>query len=206
MDLHSNEPTGSSQQIPDETAHPDQAGHNNGKSSIAAELWDWIKSFAIAIVIVLLVHTFVFNLSTVRGDSMRPTLEEGEWLFVNKFNYVIGQPKHGDVVILKDPSRTIDKKDFLVKRIVAVPGDTVEAREHHLYVNSERVEETYTDIAFEDMDFDPVIVRPGHYFVIGDNRRAGASRDSRSFGTVPEAMIKGQATFILWPMSKWRGL
>lgn len=174
--------------------------------SFAQELWDWTKSIAVALVIVILLNMYVFNLSTVKGHSMEPTLREKEWLFVNKLAFLVGHPQRGDVVILKDPDKQSVERQFLVKRVVAVPGDKVEIRGGKLYVNGENVSEPYTDIKIEDGDRAPVTVEDGHYFVMGDNRHQGASKDSRIFGTVSEESIQGRADFILWPPRQAGGL
>ncbi|WP_270165317.1 signal peptidase I [Paenibacillus sp. SYP-B4298] len=172
----------------------------------AKELLDWLKTFAIALVIVFLLHTFVFNLSTVKGQSMEPTLQDAEWLFVNKVVYLLGSPERGDVVIVEDPEHELKKSEFLVKRVIAVPGDRIEIRGKRLYLNGEQLVEPYTDLDIEDNDYGPLTVEPGSYFIMGDNRHAGASRDSRAFGTVAEGMIKGRADFILWPITDMKRL
>lgn len=166
------------------------------------ELLDWAKTLGVALVIVLLVNRFVFNLSTVEGQSMEPTLVQDEWLLVNKIGYLIGEPERYDVVILKDPSEQIDRKEYLVKRIIGLPGDTVEIRAGGLYVNGVQTVESYTDVEIEDTDYGPEKIAEGFYFVMGDNRRAGASKDSRSFKPVPRSLIKGKAQFVLWPIAK----
>jgi len=166
------------------------------------EVWDWSRTLIVAVAIVLLFHFFVFNLSTVEGQSMEPTLYEKEWLFVNKYSYRFGSPKLGDVIILKDPTEGADKKEFLVKRIVGVPGDKIEIRSGQLYRNGELIIERFTDTAIEDIDYGPFVVEKDRYFVMGDNRHARASRDSRSFGTVPDTLIRGRADYILWPITK----
>lgn len=181
------------------------SGETDGRS-VASELWDWVKSIAVALVIVISLNLFVFNLSTVKGHSMEPTLREKEWLFVNKLVYWIGHPGRGDVVILKDPGVQGGQRQYLVKRVVALPGDTVEIRAGQLYVNGNAVYEPYTDIRIEDGDRAPVVVEPGHYFVMGDNRHQGASKDSRIFGSVSEKEIQGRADFILWPLQQVGGL
>ncbi|MBP3967001.1 signal peptidase I [Paenibacillus lignilyticus] len=167
-----------------------------------AELRSWFITLAIAAVVVLCLNVFVFNLSTVKGQSMEPTLYEKEWLFVNKATYLMGSPKQGDVVILKDPSNGIEHKEYLVKRIIGMPGDSIEIREGQLYRNGKLVVESYTDIEIEDSDYGPETVTADHYFVMGDNRHNKASRDSRSFQAVPRDMILGRADYILWPISK----
>lgn len=182
---------------PDKPEKPSREHTSWGK-----ELWDWARTLIVAVAIVLLFHFFVFNLSTVEGHSMEPTLYEKEWLFVNKYSYRFGSPHLGDVIILKDPSAGADKKEFLVKRIVGVPGDKIEIRSGQLYRNGELVVERFTDTAIEDIDYGPFVVENDRYFVMGDNRHARASRDSRSFGTVPASMIRGRADYILWPITK----
>lgn len=191
-----------------EAAVPSELPDDHGakKANVRAEVWEWIKSIAVALVIVFVVHTFVFNLSTVKGNSMQPTLADGEWLFINKIGLWLGDPGRGDIVILKDPLGSLGFREFLVKRIVALPGETIEARAGMLYVNGREVKEPYTDVSIEDGDFGPVTVPEGHYFVMGDNRHRAASTDSRTFRTVPEDLIKGKAQFVLWPFNQIRGL
>ncbi|ACS99483.1 signal peptidase I [Paenibacillus sp. JDR-2] len=166
------------------------------------EVLEWAKTITISFLIVMVLHLFVFNLSTVEGHSMEPTLQDREWLFVNKAAYLIGNPKLGDIVILEDPSAYGTEKDFLVKRVVGVAGDRIEIYNKRLYRNGEQVSEAYTDVEIEDLDFMPIIVPKGQYFVMGDNRHARASKDSRIFGTVPRTMIHGRADIILWPFKQ----
>lgn len=168
--------------------------------SLTHELWDWTKSILVALLVVILVHQFGFNLSTVRGNSMQPTLQEGEWLFVNKAVTYLKAPGRGEVVILKEPEEQFAlKHPYLVKRVVAVAGDEVEGRGGVLYVNGDAVQEPYTDTPISDGDFGPIQVGPGRVFVMGDNRHAAASADSRRFGAVPASMILGRAEYVLWP-------
>ncbi|WP_127588709.1 signal peptidase I [Paenibacillus koleovorans] len=181
----------------------DRAGSNGQPSAgTAKEIWEWVKSIAVSLVIVLLLNVFVFNLSTVKGQSMEPTLKEKEWLFVNKLVYLMGSPARGDVVILKDPEQNTSRREFLVKRVVAVPGDRVEIRGGKLYVNGAEVQEPYTDNRIEDGDRGPFTVEEDRYYVLGDNRHKSASKDSRMFGSVSSGMIKGRADFILWPFDQ----
>lgn len=170
------------------------------------EVWDWSKAVIIAGAIVLLLKAYVFQLSTVKHQSMQPTLYENEWLFINKIVYEFGDPKRGDVVILKDPSEDDSRKEHLVKRIIGMPGDTLEIRNGQLYVNGELKVERYTDVKIEDGDFGPLTVSANHYFVMGDNRHLGGSKDSRAFGEVPIDLIEGRGDLILWPISRWAKL
>lgn len=166
------------------------------------ELLDWLKALVVAIVIVFLLNQFVFHLSKVEGHSMDPTLADGEWLFINKFVYIIREPKAGEIIILENPLGGREK--YLVKRIIGVPGDTIEIVNGQLYRNGQLVEEAYTDSKIEDGDWGPGVVPEDAYFVMGDNRRLGESNDSRnpSIGWISADHVKGKADFILWPLSK----
>ncbi|RCW51828.1 signal peptidase I [Paenibacillus prosopidis] len=185
---------------------PSSMESSTNRSEWRTELFDWLKTFAIAFAVVMVLHFFVFNLSTVEGHSMEPTLTENEWLFVNKWAYLVGKPKVGDVVILKEPDTGAKEKKFLVKRVVGVPGDRIQIHNKRLYRNGELVEEPYTDSLIEDMSYGPEVISEGHYFVMGDNRHARASLDSRSFHAVPDELINGRADYILWPYKEFRAL
>lgn len=194
---------------PDTTDHGENNEPQNQpgkKNSWAAELWDWVKTIAIAFVIMVLLNMFVFNLSMVKGESMQPTLVASERLFINKVVYRFSAPSHGDVIVLKDPSDGPDKKEFLVKRVVGVPGDTIEVKDQKLYVNGAAQQEGYTDVPIEDPGFEPIVLEEGRYFVMGDNRHLGKSKDSRMFGSVKESDIVGRAEFIFWPLSEIKKL
>ena len=169
------------------------------------EVKDWVRSIVIALVVVFLLNQFVFNLSTVEGSSMEPTLVENEWLFVNRAVYLLGEPGRGDVVILEDPKQRYgEKSKYLVKRIVAVPGDTLEIRNGILILNGERVSEPYVKSLALGSSYQHITLQKDQYFVMGDNRTN--SWDSRDFGPVSIDLIKGRADFILWPMNEWTGL
>ncbi|OCT16038.1 signal peptidase I [Paenibacillus pectinilyticus] len=175
--------------------------HNHEAKSFTHELWDWTKSILVALLVVIVVHQFGFNLSTVRGHSMDPTLAEGNWLFVNKAITYLKAPKRGDIVILKEPEKLVlpQQHPFLVKRVVAIAGDEVQGRSGALFVNGDKVDESYTDTPIEDGDFGPTEVGQGEIFVMGDNRHLAASADSRLFGVIPTSLVQGRAEFVLWP-------
>ena len=175
-------------------------------STWKSELWDWIKTIVVAFVVVTLLNLFVFNLSIVKGQSMEPTLVSNERLFVNKIVYEFKPPQNGDIVVLRDPTEGMGRKDFLVKRIIGIPGDTVEVRDSQLYINGQLTEEEYIDVQIQDPDFGPISLTEDEYFVMGDNRHLGASKDSRLFGSVSLDEIIGRAEFILWPLNKIKGL
>ncbi|KGE19479.1 signal peptidase I [Paenibacillus wynnii] len=166
------------------------------------ELKDWILTAVVVFIIMSLLNIFVFNISTVKGQSMQPTLWEGEKLFINKITLSFANPKRGDVIVLHDPSTGLNRKEYLVKRVIGIPGDVVEVRDHLLYVNGKVKAEPYIDTAIQDPDFAPITIDEDGFFVMGDNRHAGASKDSRYFGFITKDMIVGRAAFIWWPFSK----
>ncbi|MBT2291793.1 signal peptidase I [Paenibacillus albidus] len=184
-----------------------RAARHGGSGSALNKRWvkelkDWLLTAAAVFVIMSLVNLFVFNISTVKGQSMQPTLREGERLFINKLVLVFDRPKRGDIIVLHDPSTGPDQKEYLIKRVIGLPGDVVEVKGSQLHVNGKKVVESYVDTEIQDSDFAPLAVEDGSYFVMGDNRHAGASKDSRYFGSVPRDRIVGKASFIWWPLSK----
>ena len=170
------------------------------------EIKDWILTTVAVFVIMSLLNIFVFNISTVKGQSMQPTLWEGEKLFINKISLSFANPKRGDIIVLHDPSTGEDRKEYLVKRVIGIPGDTVEVRNHELYVNGKKKAEPYIDTDIQDSDFASITIAEDSFFVMGDNRHAGASKDSRYFGYVTKDRIVGRAAFIWWPFSKLNSL
>ena len=156
----------------------------------------------------------------VEGSSMQPTLSEDQYLLVNKFLYyrfdgtrlsryipfleiepgetsfLFGEPQRGEIIVFHYP-RDITR-DF-IKRVIAVPGDTVEMRNGRVYVNRVIVEEPYLTAPYGPTNLTEQTIGPEEYFVMGDNRLQ--SNDSRSWGTVPLSNVVGKAWFSYWPTS-----
>ena len=170
------------------------------------DMREWLITAGIVFAIMSLLNIFVFNVSTVIGQSMQPTLYEGEKLIINKITLDFANPRRGNIIVLHDPSTGPDRKEYLVKRIIGIPGDIVEVRGQQLYVNGRHVVEPYVDTEIQDPDFSGLTVPEGTYFVMGDNRHAGASKDSRYFGTVPKEQLVGKVALIWWPFSKMKFL
>lgn len=157
----------------------------------------WMRTVLLAVSVALVINHFGLALSVVNGTSMKPTLEDGDRLLINKLYYWFEEPARGDVITFKDPSH---KGRYLVKRVVGIPGDRIEVQGGELYRNGKRVKEPYIDSKIEDGNYGPVTVKPGNFFVMGDNRHRHASRDSRykSVGMVSDAWIEGKVELILW--------
>jgi len=160
---------------------------------------------AAAFAIALLVQAFLIKPFTIHQVSMRPTLEDGDRVLINRLSYHFRDPEPGDVVIFHSPR--VEGED-LVKRVVAVAGDRVTVKDGKLWVNGVAQDEPY----LLEQDFAGVypqageeeVVSEGKVFVLGDNRNN--SGDSRYFGPIDIESIMGCAFAVYWPISHWRGL
>lgn len=160
-----------------------------------SQLREWVESIIIAVIIAIVIKAYFFEMIQVEGNSMLPTLHHGERLIVNKIGYRLGKPERGDIIIFKYPA---DPSLIFIKRVIAVEGDTVEIRNHKVYVNGNQLSEPY--ILSETLSEYPLTKVPDDtVFVLGDNRNY--SRDSRypDVGFVPIKNIKGEAVVKLWP-------
>jgi signal peptidase I len=153
-----------------------------------------IAWFAGAIVILLLVRGFIAEPVRVHGDSMEPTLPSGALLLVDKITFHTRDPHRGDVVVTTDPRNG----GSIVKRVVAIAGDSVGIDDGALMLNGVRVTEGYVDnTGMEGFYFGPDVVPSGHVFLLGDKRLD--SKDSRAFGPVIIASLDGRVLTTLWP-------
>jgi len=165
---------------------------------LALELKSWLRDILLAFAIAIFIVIFVVQPVKVEGTSMQPRLVDQERIFVNRFIYRFKDIRRGDVVVFWYPR---DRSKSFIKRIMGVPGDTVEIRRGTVYVNGTRVYEPYLDPAFRDeKSFQTVVVPTGQYFVLGDHRNS--SNDSRSWGFVAQQLIYGKAIFSYWPVSR----
>ena len=165
------------------------------KKTVKQEIIEWVVTLAVALVIAVVVRTFIFEPVRVDGNSMYPTLKHGEIMIVNKMDYTFGgEPERFDVVICHYPSR--GKTNF-VKRVVGLPGDTVEVKDGYLIVNGVIYAEKFLHERPVE-NFGPVTVPEGKYFVMGDNRNN--SNDSRrdAVGMLDRDFIMGKVSAVLW--------
>ena len=159
-------------------------------------LRDVLEAGIMALVLFVLLQATIQN-TVVEGQSMEPNLISGQRLLVNKLAYRLGEPARGDIVVIDSPRGTSEK---LIKRIVGLPGETVELRGGRVYINGQLIEETYHP-AVGMRPYPPTIVPPGYYFLLGDNR--DHSGDSRVWGSVPRDLIVGRALVSIWPPDRW---
>ncbi|MDI3257199.1 MAG: signal peptidase I [Kyrpidia sp.] len=174
-------------------------GKTSGRSSWR-ELWEWAVAIVVALLLAYLIRLFVFEIFVVDGESMEPTLHNEERLIVDKIVYDFGSPYYGDVVIFRYPA---DPTQDFVKRVIGLPGDRIEIRNGVVYRNGQPLSEPYI-AELPRAPYGPVVVPPGHLFVMGDNRNH--SKDSRdpTVGMVPDGNVIGRADVIFWPFSRFR--
>jgi len=177
---------------------------NDDAGSSRAALWRSAREW-IAVIIVALLAAFVIRAAVVQtyfipSNSMAPTLEVGDRLMVYKLAFRVGQVDRGDLVVFNRPPSIENSqlKDF-VKRVVALPGEQIQAINGVVYVDNVPLPEEYLSENSLTADFDPIDVPKDHIFVMGDNR--SNSRDSRSFGPINVDLLVGEVFVRIWPLS-----
>ncbi len=161
-----------------------------------AWLREGLETLIWALVLALILRTFVVQAFWIPSESMVPTLLVGDRVLVCKFWYRLREPQRGDVFVFKNPQNP--KEDY-VKRLIAVPGDVVEMRRGVVYINGEALEEPY--VMFHDsFNMRPVAVPEESYVAMGDNRPN--SHDSRYWGFVPKKNIRGPVFWRFWPLNR----
>src|SRR5258706_431388 len=177
---------------------------------------DYFETIVTCVIFVLFARTFTFQQSKIPTGSMIPTLLVGDYIMVNKFAYSpmstlgllasvektllpVRDVKRGDIVVFKFPEEP--EKDY-IKRVIGLPGETIEIRDRQVYIDGKPLEEPYKihrnpkGLNFDQDDYPPTKVPEDHLFCMGDNR--DNSRDSRSWGFVPRDYVKGRAFMIWW--------
>lgn len=175
----------------------------NKNQKVKKEAFEWIKSILLAIVIAVIIKTFIFDTTYVLGYSMYPTLYEKDRLFTNKILYIVDEPDRGDIVVLEAPDDP--EKDY-IKRVIGIEGDLVEIKEGSVYLNGDKLDERYIEEDIYTHNDLKTEVPEGQIFLLGDNRVEGASKDSRYFGTVDVEDIKGKAFFRYFPFNDRFGM
>lgn len=202
-----------------------------GDFNLLKEIWEWFYTIAIALIIVVIIKGFLFDIVRVDGPSMNPTLTNNDRLVITKLGY---KPAAGDIIILDSHYKSRNsfysecesasgkklsifekvfmyfnlpkelKHRYYVKRIIGMPGDTVDIKDGHVYVNDKELDEPYFDGITQITDFSvsyPVTVEDGNVFVMGDNRSNSTDSRSSSLGLVPIKAIEGKSSFRIWPFN-----
>lgn len=176
------------------------------------EILEWLIAIVVAIALIFVINQFLFVTYTVNGNSMDPTLKDGEKVIVNKIGYTVGQIDKGDVLVFH-----ADKKYDYVKRVIGRAGDTVQYKDDQLFVNGKKVEEPYlaenkiakTNVLLtENFSVKDLVntngentIPKGKLLVLGDNREV--SKDSRYFGLIKENQVVGEVALRYWPFNSF---
>jgi signal peptidase I len=164
-------------------------------------IWELAKIIVIALVIVLPIRYFLFQPFFVKGQSMEPNFEDGDYLIIDELSYDFRDPGRGEVIVFKYPN---DPSQRFIKRIIGLPGETVEIQSGSITIYNEEGKTTLEESGYLPSSIFTsgdlrVALGEDEYFVMGDNR--GASSDSRRWGTLPEDYIIGQVFLRAWPAS-----
>lgn len=167
----------------------------------ARYLREWIVLGALAIVIALVVRTFLIQAFYIPSESMVPTLERGDRVLVNKLSYKLHDFHRGDVIVFRAPPG-VGRQGIhdLIKRVVGLPGETVEGVDGRILVDGRQLEEPYLPKGLRSKTFGPVQVPPEELWVLGDNRPG--SEDSTFFGPIKQSSVVGRAFVLVWPLGR----
>lgn len=169
--------------------------HKGGARNVA----EWAAIIVGAFAVALVIKTFLIQAFFIPSLSMAPALQEDDRVLVNKLSYDFHDVNRGDLVVFeRPPNEPASEVKDLIKRVVALEGETVENRDDRLFVDGRPLDESYIDDAVPTLNVSRQTVPPGHVFVMGDNRTD--SRDSRFFGPVDEDLIVGRAFVRVWPI------
>lgn len=164
--------------------------------------WEIAKIVIISLAIIVPIRYFVIQPFFVRGASMYPTFNSGDYLVINEISYRLGDPKRGDVIVFRPPQNS---SQFYIKRIIGLPGEVIKIEDGAVWTGKsendlEKLEEKYITSLTPGQKF--VTLSQGEYFVLGDNRNA--SSDSRDWGALPKQNIIGKAWIRAWPISNFK--
>lgn len=168
------------------------------KNNIAKEILEWALTIIIPVVAALLIHQYLFTFARVDGTSMLDTLHENNIMGVSRLHYRLNEPQRGEIITCNYPG---EGNTLFVKRIIGLPGETIEIREGTVYIDGEPIAEDYLTRR-DDQSMDPVTLGDDEIFVMGDNRPV--SRDSRAVGPLTLDEIYGRVLFVAFPFNEIR--
>ena len=155
--------------------------------------WKEVRDYALIVLAVILIRSFIMTPALVNGGSMDDTLKDGQLVILNKIVYRFKDINRFDIVVVKN----YEGRDKIIKRVIGLPNETIEYKDNLLYINDELVK---TDFDFKDTEDFSVTTSDGEYFVMGDNRPV--SKDSRMLGNFTKKEIVGKVTIRLYPFNK----
>ena len=172
-----------------------------GGQKMKEEIFEWIKTILLSLIIALVITTFV-KPTIVKNYSMSPTLDENNFLLINRFLYKRSTPEIGDIIVFQSDLKTEDGQDkLLIKRVIATPGDEIRIKEGNVYINENLLEEDYIPEVYTDGNID-MIIPEDKMFVMGDNRNNSLDSRDDSLGLVDFDTIVGKAFLRLYPFNK----
>lgn len=175
-------------------AEQEQAAQPTSVREFFVEL---LQVVIVALAIIIPVRYFFIKPFYVKGASMEPTFFDHEYLVIDEISYRLKEPVRGDIIVFRYPR---DPKQYFIKRIIGLPGETVQITTNEVYINGESLNEAYLDTGTTTAGEMVVTLQPDEYFVLGDNR--SFSLDSRSFGPLPRQFIVGKTWIRGWPFDK----
>lgn len=184
----------------EETAKPQddtEAEAEHEGVSAAKNLIEWLTVLVGAVIVALVFRSFLFQAFYIPSASMEETLQIDDKVMVNRLSYKLHDVNRGDVIVFSRPPSVESDINDLIKRVMALEGETIEGHDNAVYVNGKLVVEPYLEPDIRISDFPAQVVPDGHVFVMGDNR--DNSHDSRRFGPIPVDTIVGRAFIIFWP-------
>ena len=170
------------------------------RSSVRSAV-EWVAIIGGAFVAALVIKTFLLQAFFIPSASMESTLLQGDRVLVNKLSYDLHDVHRGDIVVFERPPGEEDQQIHdLIKRVIGLPGETIEARDGRIYIDDKPLDEPYLKAGTVTDNLERQTVPEGRIFVMGDNR--GDSKDSRFFGAIDESLIVGRAFIRVWPPSR----
>lgn len=164
-----------------------------------SSLWYWVRDIAIAVVLALILLQFI-NPTMVRQESMMNTLNDGDYIFINKQAYRFGEVKHGDIIVFQTQEMDSDgKAKKLIKRAIALPGDTLEITDGKVYLNDKELDEPYIREPYTDGEIERTVVPDNKLFAMGDNRTYSHDSRESDIGFVDMDDLRGKAIFRVYP-------
>ena len=202
------------------------AEQQSTKEKVIAAIKETVETIVFVVVMVVIIRFFIGEIRWIPSASMHPTLIEGDRIFVERFSRFFSSPKRGDIIVFYPPDTDIKTdplsvmerltgffcKDIAyIKRVIGVPGDTLEIKEFlngkfQVYINDKPIDEPYIMSpddyipCSDGMFCGPMKIPAGNYFMMGDNR--GNSQDSRFWGFLPEERVIGKSVFLFWPLNR----
>ncbi len=182
------------------TVYGDTTPNKGFFDNLGTHVIDFIQTLVVFGAVFALIYLFIAQFHKVSGNSMFPTMHNGDYLITEKISYRLGQPQRGQIVVLKNPR---DESQDFIKRVIALPGDTIKIEKEAVYINGDLLSEPYLPSSTPTQsgafltEGSTIKAGPNQYFVLGDNRNH--SSDSREWGSITKEEIVGKAFFRYWP-------